>query len=382
MWSLIDYTMMNKAIFLARKGRFTTAPNPCVGCVIVKNGVIIGEGYHLKAGKPHAEVHALKQAAENATDATAYVTLEPCSHYGRTPPCAKALIKARVKRVVVAMEDPNPQVKGNGIKLLRDAGIQVDVGLFEADANALNTGFIKRMKLGLPYVTVKLAASLDGKTALANGKSKWITGAYARQDVQRLRAANDAVITGVETVIADNPSLNVRYSELGFLKDKLSEGLIKQPLRIVLDSQARLTALQAQHLFAIPSPILLVSCVPYSTEQQQTWPQHVSSTQFDAVGERNRVDLNALLKHLGQTINHLMVESGATLAGAFIEQDLVDELVLYQAPKILGATGRNLVQLPNYQAMQHIPSLQLVDERKLGPDSKYVFRMISPNKIN
>lgn len=374
MWSVTDIKMMNRALQLARKGRFTTAPNPNVGCVITKNEQIIGEGFHFKAGEPHAEVHALKMAGSAVNEATAYVTLEPCSHFGRTPPCAEALIKAKVKRVVVAMEDPNPQVAGKGIKMLKNAGIQVDVGLFESEAKALNPGFIKRMEKGLPFVTVKLASSLDGKTALANGESKWITGQLARQDVQRLRAKCDALVTGIETVICDNPSLNVRYSELGSLQNELPEVSIRQPLRIVLDSKARLQAKQATQLFSIKSPILLVSCTPYSKAQQQDWPSHVSYLQLNA-DKSGRVDLDALLQHLGTFVNHLLVESGAKLAGSFIEQQLADELVLYQAPKILGSSGRNLINLPEYQQMTQIPQLTLLEQRKIGIDSKYIFSL-------
>ena len=379
MWSVTDIEMMSRAIHLARKGRFTTAPNPCVGCVIAKDNQIIGEGFHAKAGEPHAEVHALKHASSHASQATAYVTLEPCSHYGRTPPCAKALINAGVKRVVVAMQDPNPQVAGKGIELLRQAGIQVDVGLLDTEAKALNVGFIKRMETGLPFVTIKLAASLDGKTALANGASKWITGKEARQDVQRVRACHDALVTGIQTVIADNPSLNVRYSELGSAKENVSEQMLLQPLRVVLDSKARLTVSEATNLFSIESSILLVSCKPYSTEQQASWPSHVSHLQCSFDGNQ-RVDLNELLRYLGQSINNVLVESGATLAGAFIEQGLVDNLILYQAPKILGATGRNLLNLPEYQHMDQIPSLTLIDERKVGADTKFVFSLKSDIK--
>ena len=239
-WSELDNQMMSRAIQLARKGFYTTRPNPCVGCVIVKDNQIVGEGYHQKAGEPHAEVHALRMAGELARGATAYVTLEPCSHYGRTPPCALALINIGIKRVVVAVEDPNPQVGGRGIQMLRDAGIKVDVGLHRDEAYALNLGFMKRMESGLPWVTVKLAASLDGKTALSNGVSKWITGPEARRDVQRLRLRACAIVTGIETVLADDPSLNVRYSELGSLSSQLSEAQVLQPLRVVLDSRARM----------------------------------------------------------------------------------------------------------------------------------------------
>ncbi|MCG9697299.1 bifunctional diaminohydroxyphosphoribosylaminopyrimidine deaminase/5-amino-6-(5-phosphoribosylamino)uracil reductase RibD [Shewanella sp. Isolate11] len=375
-WSTFDLEMMARAIKLARKGQYTTQPNPSVGCVITQEDKIVGEGYHIAAGGPHAEVHALKMAGEQAIGATAYVTLEPCSHYGRTPPCAEALIKAKVARVVVAVTDPNPQVSGRGIEMLQQQGIKVEVGLHQAEAAALNPGFMKRMATGLPWVSVKLAASLDGKTALSNGVSKWITGPEARQDVQRMRARHCAVITGIETVLADDPSLNVRPQELGSLTESIDLQLIKQPLRVVLDSRARLGG--DAKLFTKDAPILLVSTQPYSQVVQAGWPEQVSHLQLPAVD--GRVPLNELLKHLGQSCNSVMIEAGATLAGAFISAQLVDELVLYQAPKLLGSHGRNLVELADYQQMQDLPHLVLTDERKVGVDRRYRFTFTDPNK--
>ena len=372
-WSELDNQMMSRAIQLARKGFYTTRPNPSVGCVIVKDNQIIGEGYHQKAGEPHAEVHALRMAGELARGATAYVTLEPCSHYGRTPPCALALINIGVKRVVVAVEDPNPQVGGRGIQMLRDAGIQVDVGLHRDEAYALNLGFMKRMESGLPWVTVKLAASLDGKTALSNGVSKWITGPEARRDVQRLRLRACAIVTGIETVLADDPSLNVRYSELGSLNSLLSEAQILQPLRVILDSRCRMPIKAA--LLAIESPILLVSTEPYSPAFMAQLPSHVTCLQLPAID--GRISLPTLLSYLGKNCNQVLIEAGATLAGAFIGAGLADELVLYQAMKILGAQGRNLLELPDYQMMADIPTLKLVDERKVGADTRFTLRLTS-----
>lgn len=370
-WSVEDIEMMSRAIKLARQGLYTTRPNPCVGCVVTKDGQILGEGFHIKAGGPHAEVHALAMANSDpnlgAKGATAYVTLEPCSHYGRTPPCAEALINNQLARVVVAVEDPNPQVCGRGIAMLRDAGIQVDVGLLQDEAYKINPGFMKRMETGLPWVTVKLASSLDGKTALANGASKWITGPEARRDVQRLRARHCALVTGVETILADNPSLNVRHSELESLADKHSESELHQPLRVVLDSRARVTSDLA--LFAIESPILLVSCDDYPAIEQQNWPSHVKQVKLSS-DESGRVDLNELFKYLGKQCNSVLIEAGATLAGSVIAQGHGDELVLYQALKILGSNGRNLITLPEYTAMSQIPAIKLVDERKVGADTR------------
>ncbi|MFV0596525.1 bifunctional diaminohydroxyphosphoribosylaminopyrimidine deaminase/5-amino-6-(5-phosphoribosylamino)uracil reductase RibD [Shewanella sp.] len=372
-WSELDNQMMSRAIQLARKGFYTTRPNPSVGCIIVKDNQIVGEGYHQKAGEPHAEVHALRMAGDSARGATAYVTLEPCSHYGRTPPCALALINIGVKRVVVAVEDPNPQVGGRGIQMLRDAGIQVDVGLHREEAYALNLGFMKRMESGLPWVTVKLAASLDGKTALSNGVSKWITGPEARRDVQRLRLRACALVTGIDTVLADDPSLNVRYSELGSLSLLLNEAQILQPLRVILDSRCRMPITAA--LLAIESPILLVSTVPYSPAFVAQLPAHVTCLQLPAID--GRISLPALLSYLGKSCNQVLIEAGATLAGAFIGAELADELVLYQAMKILGAQGRNLLELPDYQMMADIPTLKLVDERKVGADTRFTLRLTS-----
>ena len=373
-WSTFDIQMMSRAIQLAEKGRYTTRPNPCVGCVIVYQGSIIGEGYHQRAGEEHAEVNALKMVHDNGLStvgATAYVTLEPCSHYGRTPPCALGLINAKVARVVVAVTDANPQVSGRGISMLRDAGIKVDVGLLTEQAYALNLGFMKRMKTGLPWVTVKIAASLDGKTALSNGVSKWITGEAARSDVQKYRASHCALITGVETILADDPSLNVRYQSLGNLKKTLLVTDIHQPLRVVLDSRARLTP--SKQLFSIVSPILLVSGYPYPEEVKAQFPAQVEFLQF-ACDSSGKIPLQDLLSYLGQRCNTVLIEAGATLAGAFVGQGLADEIVLYQAMKILGSHGRNMLQLTDFESMDQLPQLQLIDERSVGQDKRYIFR--------
>ncbi|RAH30864.1 bifunctional diaminohydroxyphosphoribosylaminopyrimidine deaminase/5-amino-6-(5-phosphoribosylamino)uracil reductase RibD, partial [Vibrio vulnificus] len=241
-FTAIDRQMMLRAIALAKRGLYTTAPNPNVGCVLLRDGEIVGEGFHFRAGEPHAEVHAMRMAGDKAKGATAYVTLEPCSHYGRTPPCAEGLIKAGVSRVVCAMEDPNPQVAGRGFAMLREAGIEVSVGLLQTEAEALNPAFIKRMKTGMPFVQLKMAASLDGQTALANGKSQWITSPQARRDVQRFRAQSGAILSTSKTVIADNASLNVRWSELpSSVQRALPQEQLRQPTRVVLDRQAELS---------------------------------------------------------------------------------------------------------------------------------------------
>lgn len=368
-----DQSYMARAIELAKKGRFTTAPNPNVGCVIVANNIIVGEGFHFKAGEPHAEVHALATAETKAINATCYVTLEPCSHFGRTPPCAIALTEAGVKRVVIAMVDPNPKVAGRGIKILEDAGIKVEVGLLENEAKALNLGFIKRMQSKTARITVKLASSLDGKTALKNGESQWITGPQARIDVQYYRALQSAILTGSGTVISDDPSLNVRFSELiqatGF-DNEINESQLRQPIRIVLDSHNKLSL--QEKLFTLPGKVILVSLAPRD-----------DITAFDCIAEvdqligkddkHGRIDLNNLLVQLNQyEINDIWVEAGAKLAGEFFNQQLVDQFILYQAPKLMGDQSRNLVNLANYSKMDDVVQLALKEVTLIGDDIRII----------
>jgi len=369
-----DKQHMQRAIALAKRGRFTTSPNPNVGCVIVNADKKVGEGFHQQAGQGHAEVNALAMAGESARNATCYVTLEPCSHFGRTPPCALALVKAGVKRVVVAMVDPNPKVAGRGIAILEEAGIQVDVGLLTAEAEALNLGFITRMKNKRPRITVKMAASLDGKTALKNGQSQWITGPDARADVQYYRAQQSAILTGIGTVLADDPSLNVRYAELlnspRFDAALLSEAQVRQPTRIILDSNNQLS-LQEQ-LFNLPGKILLVSLSQRDNNAFKEMKAEVEQIicEQDAQG---RIDLNHLMKHLNQyEINDLWVEAGATLAGEFFNLGLVDEFILYQAPKLMGDQSRNLVNLPNFSTMDDIIQFKLHSVTQIGDDIRLI----------
>jgi diaminohydroxyphosphoribosylaminopyrimidine deaminase/5-amino-6-(5-phosphoribosylamino)uracil reductase len=368
-----DKIYMSRAIEIAKKGRFTTAPNPNVGCVIVSNNIIIAEGFHQKAGLPHAEINALAFAQNNALNATCYVTLEPCSHYGRTPPCALALTKAGVKRVVIAMVDPNPQVAGRGIRILQEAGIEVDVGLLENEARDLNRGFIKRMQTNKPRVTVKLAASLDGKTALRNGDSKWITGPQARIDVQYYRAQQSAILTGCGTVIADDPSLNVRYPELqqsaGFANEITAE-TVRQPVRIVLDAHNKLSL--NEKLFTLAGRVILVALSPRTDLQSKQFTADVEQI-ICAEDEARRIDLNMLLTRLAEEeINDLWVEAGAILSGAFFDQGLVDEFILYQAPKLMGDQARNLVNLPDYSKMDDVVQLTLQDVAIIGHDIRLI----------
>lgn len=357
-----DERYMARAFELARLGRFTTTPNPNVGCVIVLNGEIVGEGYHLRAGEPHAEVHALRMAGEKARGATAYVTLEPCSHHGRTPPCADALLAAGVSRVVAAMQDPNPEVAGRGLYRLKQNGIDVSHGLMHSQAEAVNLGFLKRMRTGFPYVQLKMGASLDGRTAMASGESQWITSPAARADVQRFRAESSAILSTSATVLADNPSLNVRWSELGSEVQAIyPEGNLRQPLRIILDSQNRVTP---QHqLVNIPGDVLLARLEADS----QVWPESVE--QWRVAGRDNRIDLVLLMMQLAKRqINAIWVEAGAQLAGALLQAGLVDELIVYMAPKLLGNNGRVLCELPGLQHLTDAPEFAFSDIRQIGPD--------------
>lgn len=357
-----DERYMARAFELARLGRFTTTPNPNVGCVIVLNGEIVGEGYHLRAGEPHAEVHALRMAGEKARGATAYVTLEPCSHHGRTPPCADALLTAGVSRVVAAMQDPNPEVAGRGLYRLKQNGIDVSHGLMHSQAEAVNLGFLKRMRTGFPYVQLKMGASLDGRTAMASGESQWITSPAARADVQRFRAESSAILSTSATVLADNPSLNVRWSELGSEVQAIyPEGNLRQPLRIILDSQNRVTP---QHqLVNIPGDVLLARLEADS----QVWPESV--VQWRVAGRDNRIDLVLLMMQLAKRqINAIWVEAGAQLAGALLQAGLVDELIVYMAPKLLGNNGRALCELPGLQHLTDAPEFAFSDIRQIGPD--------------
>ncbi len=355
-----DSQWMARALRLAEQGLYTTSPNPRVGCVLVREGRVIGEGWHVRAGEPHAEVHALRAAGAAARGATAYVTLEPCSHHGRTPPCADALIAAGVTRVVVAMQDPNPLVAGQGLNKLRGAGIAVECGLMEAAARELNIGFIARMTRGMPWVRSKIAASLDGRTALANGVSKWITGEAARRDVQEWRARSCAVLTGSGTVRADDPRLDVREIATA-----------RQPLRVVLDSGLHI-APQARILQG--GRTLVYTAVPDVTRHQALQADNVEVLLLP--GARGRVDLAAALQDLARRgINEVLVEAGRTLNGALLEAGLVDELVLYLAPKLLGDAARGLVELGVLTQLQQGTDLQWRDVRQVGDDLRIIATM-------
>ncbi|MEW6990116.1 bifunctional diaminohydroxyphosphoribosylaminopyrimidine deaminase/5-amino-6-(5-phosphoribosylamino)uracil reductase RibD [Colwelliaceae bacterium 6441] len=367
-FTLEDHQFMARAIHLAEQGRYTTSPNPRVGCVLVKHGEIVGEGFHLKAGQGHAEVNAIAMAGEKSRGATAYVTLEPCSHVGRTPPCANALIKAGVDTVVVAMVDPNPQVSGQGLTMLSQAGIEIKSGLLAEDAQRLNIGFIKRMTTGLPFIRCKLASSLDGKTAMASGESQWITSTDARQDVQRLRAQSCAIISGADSVFVDNARMNVRWSELGDLKNSYLEAEVRQPMRLIIDTKNRLTPDLA--LFSVQSKVIIVRT---SIENSHQWPHFVEEVILPKAVKSEYVDLTAVLKLLADKgCNEVLIESGMSLSGAFIEQDLVDELVLYQAAKLMGNEGYGLVKMPMIDKLSQAKKLSFAEVTIIGDDLKII----------
>ena len=362
-FSIIDREMMSQALKLAAKGRFTTSPNPTVGCVIMADGKIVGQGFTRPAGGNHAEIEALETARDtDITGATAYVSLEPCSHQGKTGPCVDALIAAGIARVVIACEDPNPRVAGSGIEKLQAAGIQVESGLLEDQARDINKGFIKRHEQGTPWVLVKMAASLDGRTAMASGQSQWITTPPARQDVQRLRAASCAIITGIGTQLMDDPSLTVRITH----EDLGVEDSLQQPLRVVVDSKLQMAA--TARMFEQPGPTLIATLDGESQrEKSQALIDAGAEVVFlPAIGEH--IDLQALLVELAaRGCNQVMVEAGAGLAGAFIAEGLLDELVCYWAPKLFGNDARPMFNLPIRTIDAHL-ALSVKDMRMIGED--------------
>jgi diaminohydroxyphosphoribosylaminopyrimidine deaminase/5-amino-6-(5-phosphoribosylamino)uracil reductase len=354
---------MARAIELAEQGLYTTDPNPRVGCVIVRDNEIVGEGYHIRSGGPHAEVHALQQAGDKAKGATAYVTLEPCSHHGKTPPCADALIEAGLGHVVVAMQDPNPLVAGKGIERLRVAGITVETDCMADAAAKLNPGFIKRMVDKRPFIRCKLAMSLDGRTAMASGESKWITGADAREDVQQLRARASAIMTGIGTVLADNPTMNVRL-----------DGVERQPLRIVLDPHLSIP-LDAKILHA-PGDVLIVTATDEPDYKSQL--QSIGAEVITIANSKDYIDLYALMDVLHQReINEIHLETGATLSGAFLKAGLIDELIVYMAPKLMGNHARGLFHTPGLTDMVDAIDLEIKDIRAVGKDWRITSSIIT-----
>ena len=364
-WSTADRQYMTRALQLAWRGQYSTHPNPRVGCVIVNDGVVVGEGFHERAGEGHAEVHALVQAGARAKGATAYVTLEPCSHHGRTPPCADALINAGVSRVVAAMQDPNPKVSGKGLLRLKDAGIAVSSGLLEEQAVELNQGFISRMSLGRPFVRLKMASSLDGRTAMQSGESQWITGPDARRDVQRWRARASAILSSVGTIRYDNPMLTVREPEL-------LDRRFEQPTRVILDSKAVLAGNEA--VFEDTASVIYMVGNDCAVSEYVCSLAHVDILRMP-LNKKGRFDAASLLERLAEReINEVLVEAGAGVAGDFLEQGAVDELLIYMAPKLMGSAARGLAELP-FEKMSEALDLELMDLRMLGQDVRMQYRL-------
>jgi len=367
-----DHAHMRRALELALRGRYGAAPNPQVGCVLVRDGRVVGEGFHARAGEAHAEARALAAAGEDARGATAYVTLEPCCHTGRTPPCTRAMLAAGVKRVVAAMEDPNPAVAGRGLRELADAGVEVACGLLEEDARAINPGFRSRMLRGRPWVRVKMAMSLDGRTAMASGASRWITGPDARRDVQHWRALSGAVVTGIGTVLADDPGLDVRPDDMDAQEQELVRP-VRQPLRVIMDSRFRTPA--SARTLARDGSVLVVGARepgPYTGELRA----RAELLLMEEAG--GRPALPALLEVLAaREVNDVLVEAGPTLAGAFVHAGLADELLVYLAPTLLGDRARPLLVLPGLERMSQQLRLELLEVREVGGDLRLRARPLS-----
>ncbi|WP_299771302.1 bifunctional diaminohydroxyphosphoribosylaminopyrimidine deaminase/5-amino-6-(5-phosphoribosylamino)uracil reductase RibD [uncultured Pseudoteredinibacter sp.] len=371
-----DEHWMARAIELAKRGQYSTMPNPRVGCVMVKNGQLLSEGWHQKPGLGHAEVEAIAAANNAGTElvgATAYVTLEPCSHHGKTGPCCEALAAVGVARVVFGMEDPNPQVSARGLEYLKERGIVVDGPVLEEDCRALNPGFIARMMHGRPLLRLKLAMSLDARTAMANGESKWITSAAARSDVQRLRASSCAVVSGIESILHDNPAMNVRANDLGLDEALCQLATEKQPLRVILDSALRMDP-KAQ-LLSKPGKVLICTLEDPACEKAQELRSACTELEvIQAKPREGRIDLHWLVTELGRReCNEVLVETGASLAGSFLRRGLLDELIIYMAPKLLGSKARPIFELPLDTMAAHLP-LMIESIEPIGQDWKILAR--------
>lgn len=356
-----DNAYMTQALRLAEKGLYTAMPNPIVGCVIVKNGQVVGEGWHEVAGEDHAEIHALREAGNRASGSTVYVTLEPCAHHGKTPPCADALVAAGVAEVVVGLRDPNPEVDGRGAGILEDAGIAVRGGVLATEVERQLEGFLSRVTRGRPFVRLKMACSLDGCIAMSSGESQWITGPEARSDVQRLRARAGAIMTGIGTVLADDPSLTVRDPEIDIRG--------RQPLRVVLDNKLRMPL--SAEMLALPGETV-VYCTSAGNRQPLV---DAGATVVRVRGRNGHVNALAVLENLGSRgVNEVLVEAGPELAGALITDDLVDELVIYQAPHIMGSETKGMFRTPTWTALSDRRSLDIIDTCRVGPDTRITAR--------
>ena len=358
-----DYKFMAQALQLAARGYYSARPNPRVGCIVTSDGVVVGEGFHYRAGEPHAEVNALRAAGEQARGGTAYVTLEPCCHHGRTPPCTEALIDAGIARVVYAASDPNPQVAGAGALQLRDAGIEIVDSVMSKSAAEMNRGFMQRMRRGVPYVTLKIGMTIDAKTALKSGASQWITSAAARADVQRLRAASGAIVTGVGTVADDDPSLTLR--------DERFDTAGQQPLRVILDTHLRTPS--SSKIFRQAGDTLIFTA---SRDRQLADALIASGATIEPCPQRAvGLDLQAVLARLAaREVNEVLVEAGPRVVGAFIEQRLFDEIVVYIAPKLLGNSATDAFALPDLLSIDSAPPLDFVNVRTIGPDLRLTLR--------
>jgi len=364
---------MAQALRLAERGLWTTDPNPRVGCVIVQAGEIVGEGWHEVAGGPHAEIHALKMAKDQAKGATCYVTLEPCCHHGRTPPCTEALIKAGVTRVVIAVPDPNPLVSGKGIEQLLKAGIIVNTGILSSEAESLNAGFLMRMRHNRPYVRCKMAMSLDGRTAMSSGESRWITSKDARVDVQALRARSSAILTGAGTVLADNPLLTVRPEELPSYPPK--PPVIRQPLRVIVDSH--LSTPPTARLLSLPGKTIIFTAS--QTEAITTMLEKAGAQVIYLPSRDSQIDLHAMCQKLAKDyeVNELLMETGATLAGCMLRSHLIDEIIIYLAPKLMGNQARGLFNLPHIESLNQHLALEILEIRAIGCDWRITARPLN-----
>jgi len=363
MFDAADHAFMARAIALTERGRDTATPNPSVGCVIVKGGRIIGEGWHERVGEPHAEAHALRACTDSPEGATVYVSLEPCAHQGRTPSCADALVAAKVARVVAALEDPNPLVHGSGATRLRDAGIRVDVGLMAGAAEEAHHGFLHRMRLGRPWMRIKAAASLDGRIALANGESQWITGEAARRDVHALRARSCAMLTGIGTVLRDDPELTVRHVPS-----------LRQPRRVLIDSRLDVP-LEAKILKGAPPIIFTVSSDAKKRRALEALGAEVVPAPIDPA-KPGKTDLAAIARDLAaRGCNEVTVETGAKLNGSLIAAGVIDEIVLYLAPKLMGNSAQGLFELPAFARLEEALEPRIVDVRFVGPDLRITARI-------
>lgn len=369
---LIDEIYLSKAFQLARKGRFTTMPNPNVGCIIVKDNNIVGEGYHVQAGLDHAEINALRAAGDLAKGSTVYVTLEPCSHYGRTPPCTDALIKSGIKRIVVAMLDPNPYVTGQGIRALMNAGIIVQHSMMLSEAESLNKGFLKRIRTGFPWIKLKLASSLDGRSAMSSGESQWITSIQSRQDVQCFRAESDVILSTASTILADNPRLNVRWSCLPEeVKYIYTNSQVRQPFRVIIDGSNRV--LPTHSVIQNQGKVFLARI----KKDELNWPKSVEQLLIPTIDQcdNKKVNLMELIRSLSYLeINNIWVEAGPTLSGSLIDIGLVDELILYQSTKFLGSNAKPLCLLPNIRTLKDAKMFKLLDIRNIGPDIRLILQ--------